>query len=181
MSSAIAGRRYAVALLEVAVEGNFLEKVINDLQKIHEVLAGSHDLVVALKSPLINVDLKSKILEEIFRNEIDQKTMIFIKLLAHKKRANLLAAVISEFNALLDERNGIINADVKSAVKLSEDQAKELVNGLSQRTGKKIRARMSLDDSLIGGVTVKIGDTILDGSISHQLEMLRSSLLAEPV
>ena len=179
MSSAIAGRRYAVALLEVAVEGNFLEKVTEDLQKIQEVLGSSHELVVALKSPLINVDLKSRILEEIFKSEIDQKTMTFIKLLAHKKRANLLGDVITEFNALLDERNGVINADVKSAVRLSEDQAKELVNGLSSRTGKKIRAKMSLDESLIGGVTVKIGDTILDGSISHQLQMLRSSLVAE--
>jgi F-type H+-transporting ATPase subunit delta len=179
MSSAIAGRRYAVALLDVAVEGNFLERVTEDLQKIQEVLGTSHELVVALKSPLINVDLKSRILEEIFKSEIDAKTMIFIKLLAHKKRANLLADVIAEFNALIDERNGVINADVKSAVKLSEEQAKELVNGLSSRTGKKIRARMSLDESLIGGVTVKIGDTILDGSISHQLQMLKNSLVSE--
>jgi F-type H+-transporting ATPase subunit delta len=178
MSSAIAGRRYAVALLDVAVEGNFLDKVTEDLQKIQEVLAGSRQLVMALKSPLINVDLKSRIFEEIFSKEISEKTMIFIKLLAHKKRANLLGGVITEFNALIDERNGVINADVKSAVKMSDEQAKELVNGLSVRTGKKIRARMSLDESLIGGVTVKIGDTILDGSISHQLQMLRKSLVA---
>lgn len=179
MSSAIASRRYALALLDVAVEGNFLEMVTEDLQKIQEVLSGSHELVLALKSPLINVDIKSRILEEVFAREISQKTMIFIKLLAHKKRANLLAGVISEFNALIDEKNGVINADVKSAVKLSDDQAKELVNGLSIRTGKKIRARMSLDESLIGGVTVKIGDTILDGSISHQLQQLRTSLSAQ--
>jgi F-type H+-transporting ATPase subunit delta len=178
MSSAIAGRRYAVALLEVAVEGNFLETVTEDLQKIQEVLAGSRQLVMALKSPLINVDLKSRIFEEIFSKEISEKTMLFIKLLAHKKRANLLGGVITEFNALIDERNGVINADVKSAVKLSDEQAKELVNGLSLRTGKKIRAKMSLDESLIGGVTVKIGDTILDGSIRHQLQMLRNSLVA---
>lgn len=180
MSSAIASRRYAVALLEVAVEGNFLEKVTEDLQKIQEVLSGSHELVLALKSPLINVDLKSKILEEIFRNKVDEKTMVFIKLLAHKKRAALLAGVISEFNALIDERNGVINADVKSAIKLSDEQAKELVNSLSVRTGKKIRAKMRLDENLIGGGTVKIGDTIIDGSISHQLEMLRHSLVAQP-
>jgi F-type H+-transporting ATPase subunit delta len=181
MSSAIAGRRYAVALLEVAVEGNFLEKVTDDLQKIQEVLGSSHELVVALKSPLINVDLKSRILEEIFKDVVDKKTMTFIKLLAHKKRANLLKEVIAAFNELLDERNGVVNADVKSAIRLNEEQAKELVNKLSARTGKKIRAKMSLDESLIGGVTVKIGDTILDGSISHQLDMLRTSLTAAPV
>ncbi|MBN1928701.1 MAG: F0F1 ATP synthase subunit delta [Chlorobiaceae bacterium] len=181
MSSAIASRRYALALLDVAVEANFLDKVTEDLQKIQEVLSGSRELVLALRSPLINVDLKSRILEEIFSKEIGEKTMLFIKLLAHKKRANLLPGVITEFNALLDERNGVINADVKSAVKLSDEQAKELVNGLSQRTGKKIRAKMLLDENLIGGVTVKIGDTILDGSIQHQLQLLRNSLVAEKV
>ena len=105
--------------------------------------------------------------------------MIFLKLLAHKKRANLLDEVVGEFNILLDEKNGIVNADVKSAVKMNDDQARELVNGLSVRTGKKIRAKMSLDETLIGGFTVKIGDTILDGSVSHQLQLLRKALAGE--
>lgn len=178
MSSAITSRRYALALLDVAVEGNFLDKVIEDLQIIHEVISGSHDLVVALKSPLINVDVKSRILNEIFASQISDKTMLFIKLLTRKKRADLLAGVIREFNTLIDEKNGVINADVKSAVRLSDEQARELVNGLSVRTGKKIRARMSLDQTLIGGVTVKIGDTILDGSVSNQLQLLRKALMA---
>lgn len=180
MSRAIASRRYALALLDVAVEANFLDKVIEDLHKIGEVLDSSRELVLALRCPLINVDLKFRILEEVFGREVGEKTMIFIKLLTRKKRANLLPGVISEFNTLLDERNGIINADVKSAVKLSDEQAKELVNGLSKRTGKKIRAKMSLDESLIGGVTVKIGDTILDGSIQHQLQLFKDFLVSEP-
>jgi F-type H+-transporting ATPase subunit delta len=179
MSSAIASRRYASALLDVAVDGNFLERVNEDLQKIDEVLSQSRELLVALRSPLINGDKKSHLLEEIFRNDIGEKTMLFVKLLAHKKRAGLLPEVIGEFATLLDEKNGVVNADVKSAVKLSDDQAKDLVNGLSVRTGKKIRAKISLDEALIGGVTVKIGDTILDGSVSHQLQLLRKALVGE--
>jgi F-type H+-transporting ATPase subunit delta len=179
MSSAIASRRYASALLDVAVDGNFLERVTEDLQKIDEVIGQSRELMLALKSPLIKGDRKSRLLEEIFRNDISEKTMLFVKLLAHKKRAGLLPEVISEFSTLLDEKNGVMNADVKSAVRLSDDQALALVNGLSVRTGKKIRAKISLDEALIGGVTVKIGDTILDGSISHQLQLLRKSLVGE--
>ncbi|MCE1272981.1 MAG: F0F1 ATP synthase subunit delta [Chlorobiaceae bacterium] len=181
MSSAIASRRYALALLEVAADGNFLETVTEDLQNIQEVISGSHDLQLALKSPLVKGDAKSRILENIFGSHVCDKTMVFLKLLAHKKRANLLSEVVTEFNSLLDERNGYLNADVKSAVKLSDEQARELVNGLSVRTGKKIRAKMSLDESLIGGFTVKIGDTILDGSVSHQLQLLKKSLSAEAV
>ncbi|NTU92402.1 MAG: F0F1 ATP synthase subunit delta [Chlorobiaceae bacterium] len=178
MSSAIASRRYASALLDVAVEANFLETVTEDLQKIQDVISGSRDLQMALKSPLVRGDKKASILEEIFRGQVGEKTMIFLKLLAVKKRANLLSEVVTEFGTLLDEKNGYLNADVKSAVRFSEEQARELVNGLSARTGKKIRAKMSLDESLIGGFTVKIGDTILDGSVSHQLQLLRKSLSA---
>jgi F-type H+-transporting ATPase subunit delta len=179
MSIAIASRRYAYAMLEVAVDGNFLEKVTEDLQNIQAVLAESRELQLALKSPLIKGDVKSRILEEIFTGKVCDKSMIFLKLLAHKKRANLLNEVVMEFNTLLDERNGYLNAEVKSATKLSDDQARELVNGLSVRTGKKIRARMTLDESLIGGFTVIIGDTVLDGSVSRQLQLLRKSLSAE--
>lgn len=179
MSSAIASRRYASALLDVAVDGKFLESVTGDLQLINEVLASSRELQLALKSPLIKGDIKSRILEGIFGEKVCEKTMVFLKLLAHKKRANLISEVVTEFNSLLDERNGCINAEVKSAAKLSDEQARELVNGLATRTGKKIRPRMSLDEALIGGFTVKIGDTILDGSISHQLDLLRKSLVAE--
>lgn len=181
MSSAIASRRYASALLDVAVEGNFLERVTEDLQNIQEVLGQSRELQMALKSPLIKGDKKSHILEEIFGASVSEKTILFIRLLARKKRAQLLSEVVTEFNSLLDEMNGYLNADVRSAVKLGDDQARELVNGLSVRTGKKIRAKMSLDESLIGGFTVKIGDTILDGSVSHQLQLLRKTLTAEPV
>jgi F-type H+-transporting ATPase subunit delta len=179
MSSAIASRRYALALLEVAVEGHFLESVTEDLQNIREVVLSSRELQLALKSPLVKGDTKARILEDIFRSRVGDKTMLFLKLLAHKKRANLLAEVVTEFNDLLDVRNGYLNADVRSAVKLSDEQARELVNGLSVRTGKKIRAKMTLDESLIGGFTVKIGDTILDGSVSHQLQVLRKALVAE--
>ncbi len=181
MSTAIASRRYASALLDVAVEGNFLETVTADLQQIQEVITGSRELQMALRSPLIKGDHKARILAEIFGGRICDKTMTFLRLLAHKKRANLVSEVVSEFSSLLDERNGYLNAEVKSAVKLSDEQAKELVNGLSTRTGKKIRAKMSLDESLIGGFTVKIGDTILDGSVSHQLQLLRRSLSAASV
>jgi F-type H+-transporting ATPase subunit delta len=179
MSSAIASRRYASALLDVAEEGNFLDKVTEDLQKVQEILAQSRELVNALKSPLIKGDAKARILQEIFSRDVSDKVLLFMTLLAKKKRAGLLSEVIDEFAALLDEKKGIVNVDVKSAVKLNDEQAKDLVNGLAAYTGKKIRAKMALDEGLIGGITVKIGDTILDGSVKHQLILLKQSLAGE--
>jgi len=103
---------------------------------------------------------------------------IFLKLVARKKRAGLLPEIIDEFQVLLDEKRGIINVEITSAVKLSDEQSNELVKRLEVYTGKKIRASIAINESLIGGVSVKIGDTIFDGSISHQLQRFRQALTA---
>jgi F-type H+-transporting ATPase subunit delta len=178
MSTLIASRRYASALLSAAEEGNFLDQIVEELQVIKEVLEHSRDLVHALRSPLVKGDKKIHILEEVFRGSIGEKMFLFLKLIAKKKRAGLLPEIIDEFQILLDEKRGIINVDVTSAIQLSDGQTRELVDRLAAFTGKKIRARMAINEQFIGGVAVKIGDTIYDGSISHQLQMLRQTLVS---
>jgi len=178
MSSLIASRRYASALLSAAEEGNFLDTIVEELQVIKGVLENSRDLVHALRSPLVKGDKKIHILEEIFRDSIGEKMFLFLKLVARKKRAGLLPEIIDEFQILLDEKRGVINVDITSAVPLSDEQAGELVTKLAAFTGKKIRPRMLLNEQFIGGVAVKIGDTIYDGTISHQLQLLRRTLVS---
>ena len=179
MSTLIASRRYASALLSAAEEGNFLDQVVEELNLIKGVLVNSRDLVHALRSPLVKGDKKIRILEEVFHGSLGEKMFLFLSLIARKKRAGLLPEIIDEFQILLDEKRGIMNIDVTSAVTLSDEQSNELINRLSVYTGKKIRARMSLDERLLGGVSIKIGDTIFDGSISHQLEKFRQTLVSD--
>ena len=179
MSSVITSRRYASTLLSAAERGNFLDQIVEELQVVKVVLEHSRDLVQALRSPLVKGDKKIHILEEIFKDSIGEKLFIFLKLVARKKRAGLLPEIIDEFQVLLDDKRGIINVDITSAVTLSEEQSNELLNRLEVYTGKKIRPRMALNEALIGGVSVKIGDTIFDGTISHQLQRFREALVAE--
>jgi len=179
MSSVITSRRYASALLSAAEEGNFLQQIVEELQVIKVVLEHSRDLVQALRSPLVKGDKNIHILEDIFKDSIGEKLFIFLKLVARKKRAGLLPEIIDEFQVLLDEKRGIINVEITSAVKLSDEQSNELVKRLEVYTGKKIRASIAINESLIGGVSVKIGDTIFDGSISHQLQRFRQALTAD--
>lgn len=178
MSTLIASRRYASALLSAAEEGNFLNQIVDELHVIKEVLEHSCDLVYALRSPLVKGDRKIHILEEIFKDSVGEKMFLFLRLVAHKKRAGLLPEIIDEFQILLDEKRGVINVDITSATALSDEQTAELVTKLAAFTGKEIRPRMAINEQFIGGVAVKIGDTIYDGSISHQLQMLRKSLVS---
>jgi len=179
MSSLIASRRYALSLLSAAVEGNFLEQVVGELEIIREVLHNSRDLVHTLRSPVVKGDKKIKILEEVFKGLVGDKMFVFLKLVTRKKRAGQLPEIIDEFQSLLDEKRGIVNAEIKSAALLSDEQTAELISRLESYTGKRVRAHLSINDSFIGGVSVKIGDTIFDGTISHQLYKLRETLLAE--
>ncbi|RTY36679.1 F0F1 ATP synthase subunit delta [Chlorobium phaeovibrioides] len=178
MSSVIASRRYAYAFLSAAEAGGFLETVTGEMQMVGETLAASRDLQRALASPLINADRKTHLLEEIFAEAVGDKMMLFLRLIAHKKRAGILGGITQEFAALLDEKNGIVNAAVTSATELSESQQKALSRSLDGYTGKKVRSAMKIDESLIGGLSVKIGDTIFDGSVRHQLQLLREKLVA---
>jgi len=176
MSSNIASRRYAKALLDVAEEGDYVDQMAEDLVVVSETVAGSRDLLNMLRSPIVKGDLKARILKEVFKDAVSDKTIRLFDLLCRKKRAGLLADVIEDFSALRDVRGGIVNVDVTSAVKLNDEQSQKLINGLSVYTGKKVRARLSLDEHLIGGVKVQIGDTILDNTVVHQLERLKHAL-----
>ncbi|NTV45826.1 MAG: F0F1 ATP synthase subunit delta [Chlorobiales bacterium] len=178
MVHSIVGRRYALALIEVAEQQNKLADMIKDLTFIGEVVNGSKQLRHALQSPLIQGYKKSAFLTSIFQGQVSDQIAAFLKLLASKGRANLLMAVIEEFNTLLDERSGIITVDVKSAVEIDQVQSEELKQKLENYTAKKIRIRLATDKELIGGLTVKIGDTVLDGTIKHKLEMLREQLVS---
>lgn len=179
MSSVIASRRYATALMSAAEEGGFLDQIVDELKLIGETLDNSRDLVHALRSPLVKGDKKVHILEAVFKDSVGEKVLLYLSLIARKKRAGLLPEIIREFQELLDEKKGVINVDVVSAVNLSEEQVDKLVDKLSASTGKKIRAKLSLDEKLLGGVSVKIGDTIYDGSISYQLLKLKETLASE--
>jgi F-type H+-transporting ATPase subunit delta len=179
MSSLIASRRYASALLTAAVEGNFLDQIVGEFEVIKEVLHNSRDLTHTLRSPVVNGDKKIKILEEVFKGSVGDEMFVFLRLVTRKKRAGQLPEIIDEFQILLDERMGVVNADIVSAVTLSDEQSAELVARLESYTGKRVRANMSTNAAFIGGVSVKIGDTIFDGTISHQLSKLRETLVSE--
>jgi len=179
MSSLIASRRYASALLTAAVEGNFLDQIVREFEEIKEVLHNSRDLTHTLRSPVVNGDKKIKILEEVFKGSIGDQMFVFLRLVTRKKRAGQLPEIIDEFQILLDERMGVVNAEIVSAVALSDEQSADLVARLESYTGKRVRTTMSTNEAFIGGVSVKIGDTIFDGTISHQLSKLREALVSE--
>ena len=165
--------RYAIALMDLGEELKVLDQIAEDLRDIEHTVRDSRELAVLLMSPVINPGQKLKVLTEIFGKRCGELTMKFITLLVKKGRAEYLVATAQEFLRMLDLKNNVIHARIESAVKLSEEEERQLIAKLERMTGKQIRSEFFLDPLLRGGFVARMGDEMIDASLKHQLDMLR--------
>jgi F-type H+-transporting ATPase subunit delta len=165
--------RYAIALMDLGEELKMLDQIAEDLRDIEQTVRDSRELAVLLMSPVVNPGQKLNILTEIFGKRCSELTMKFITLLVRKGRAEYLIATAQEFLRMLDVKNNVIHARIESAVKLSEEEERQLIAKLERMTGKQIRSEFFLDPLLRGGFVARMGDEMIDASLKHQLDMLR--------
>lgn len=169
-------RRYAATLLDAAEETGVLDGVRRDVEGVLETVTESNDLVEFLDNPLYSAEIQHKALVAIFDGKVQGLTLNFLSLMAQRRRASLLLQVLSAFLELVEEGEGVVSAEVVSAVALTDDQQERLRGRLSTYTGKKVRLESQVDPSLRGGVVAKVGDTVFDGSLNTHLERLRRHL-----
>lgn len=181
MPTTKAARRYATALLELAKEREEVEDILEDIQFIQNTLEGSRELVVFLKSPVVNYDDKIGALEKIFFDDLSEATKLFIKLMARKDRINILDQIAEAFVEKYKEYAGIITVQVFVARELSEEQQESLHSQLEEKTQKKVDMEITVDESLKGGMAIRVNDTVIDGTVKHKLEELEESLLSATV
>lgn len=165
--------RYAKALLRLSVEQNLLDTVSKDLEFVTDTIEKSHELKIVLKNPVIRNDKKIKILTSIFDGKISSVSLKFIQLIIRRHRAELLLDVINTFFSLRDDYLNIKPVLVKSAYELDSEIFNRINEILKNITGKEPCFKFQIDKSLIGGFIVQIDDTIYDGSIKHQLQLLK--------
>lgn len=172
MTHSRVARRYAAALMGAAEETRVAEAVTQDLHLVAETLRSSRDLRLLVASPIIRAGKKAGVFRAVFSSRVSPQTMVFLDLLIAKQRERVLEATIHEYMALRDTKLGIVNIHVVSAVELTKPQEDALRAQLERYTGKKVRLHFTLDPAIKGGLVVRVGDTVLDASISHQLEVL---------
>ena len=102
----------------------------------------------------------------------------FVRVLAENGRLDVVSEISTQYLALKNEREGVVEAEVESAFEMDQAQVADLVARLEKKTGRKVKARVSVDKSLIGGVKVTIGDKVIDGSARAQLAALENALKA---
>ena len=169
-------RRYAKALLDFATESGLLDEVYADVVKIQTIIEKSADLNSVLKSPIIMPKQKEGVIDKVFNGQISDATMNFLKVVIRRGREGVLRETMFSFVEQYREVKGIREAVVTSAVPLSQEQLNEIKQRLENRTKLQIELVEKIDPSVMGGVSVKMGDLQFDATVSKQLKSLRRSL-----
>ena len=174
-----AAKRYAHALFNSASKLGTLDKIESDLDSIHKEMQQSESLKDMWESPMIPGPKKHQLLSDIFAGSVDVLTLSFLQLLADKRRENILSEVRHELHLLGDTSRKLIRAEATFAVAPTPDEQKRLAESLAARTGDRVELTCHIDPSILGGVVVRLRDTIIDGSVRGTLESLREKLLQE--
>lgn len=170
-------RRYATTLLEAADESGATTAVQRDVERLLETVDQSGELAEFLANPLADGQAQAAALGQLFSGKVEVLTLNFLRLMAGRGRASIIGAALGNFLDQVAEREGIVGAEVRSAVALSEEQCQRLQERLSQRySGRKVRLDVQVDTSLRGGAIVRVGDTVFDGSVNTYLERLQARL-----
>ncbi len=174
MSNLRIANRYAAILLEITEEKKTSK--VKDVEMLNDVLKTSRDFVNMLKSPIINKEKKKSIITEIFQKKIDKQILNYLLFIIEKRREIVLDEILHQYFILRDEQLGIQQVTVTTSVEFSSKQEKELEKKLEEMTNKKIQLHYVIDPSLKAGFIARVGDTVLDGSLKHQLELVRNQL-----
>ena len=176
MPKKFSARRYAQAVLDIALEKNELERWRSDLDKIVEAVAEGAFLAV-LVSPKIHFEEKSRLLKARFA-DISPLALNLVRLLVARGGINTIKEIAAEYRHMVDEHHGIQTAEVVTAVPLDEQDEERLARELGGMTGKKVRFKSSVDPSIIGGIIARVGGRLLDGSTRSKLLALKKELVA---
>ncbi len=173
-ASGLAGR-YAGALFDLAKDQKALDQVHDDLRGLKALLGESVDLTRLIESPAISRDDQVNALTAVAKKAgASALTVKFLGLLAQKRRAFALPDVIDAYAALVSEEKGEVQAEVISAIELTDEQAEGVRKKISDTVGKTVTMTKRVDPSLLGGLVVRVGSRMIDASLKtklHQLEL----------
>lgn len=164
--------RYAKSLIDLAMENGNLDEVKADMEGVISVLKTSSELQAVLRNPIIKSDRKQGILSSLFDGKIRTEILDFFNIMVRKGRASLIFPTAEEFVREYNVVKGIVDAEVTSASPLSEDHKNELNRLIAEQIGATVLLSNKVDEDLIGGFIVKVGDRQVDASVLGRLRKL---------
>ena len=177
MSASALTRRYAKALVELALEQQAVDRYGEELATVNALLGREELLRQLLESPTLALDKKAAMLTDLAAAlALSEGMSKFLGLVLSKGRIGCLPQIEETYRQQADDLSGVLRARIISAVALDEAQQQAIGAGLEKQTGKKVALNMKVDPRLLGGVQAEIGGRLFDGSVRTQLKRIEESL-----
>ena len=178
MSVATVASRYAKSLLDLAQEKGLTETMYKDMLFFKKTVEQSRPVLLMLKNPIVRAEKKSAIIKAVFSSHVDAVTMAFFQIIAKKNREGIMDAIADEFISQYDRLKGVERATVITTVPLNDALRTKFKEMVAKTTGSQlVELEEKIDDRLIGGYVLRVGDQQIDGSIRSQLNDLRVKFL----
>ena len=169
---------YAKPLLELATEQNVASQIGQELEEIAQLIRQNKTFALYLADPGIGHEERKATLGRIFRGRISPLLMNFIGVLNHRHKLRYLDVIAKGYHQLLEQQLGNIEVDVTTAAKLSPEQLETARQKVSSALGKNAIVHQYVDESILGGIVVRVGDKLIDASVRYQLQAMKEQLLA---
>lgn len=172
------GKRYATALFQAVQESETTDAatVLQELSGIQQSMMETPSFLQFFNSPVIGDDEKKQFITEAFKGKISVETLHFLLILVDKGREHYFHDMVSTFYQLTQALHNQVKAVAVTAVPMSDDAQKKLAASLSTMSGKEVTVENQVDESLVGGVVVRMGDRVIDGSVRNRLSLLKEEL-----
>lgn len=168
--------RYAQALFEVGEETQTTNELYQELSELVVILNENKDLYNFLKSPLIGREDKKNVMKNIFENQLSDNMNNFLKIVIDKDRMSAIENIKESYKNLLNDKNNILEGTVVTAVSLNEQEIKDLEKNLSIKYNKNVTLNNVVDETILGGVLVKLGNEEIDGTVKTRLAKIKNQL-----
>ena len=170
--------RYSLALFELANESNFLIQIEENSTALLNLISNNEDFKNLIKNPTIDRDVLMNIIKKISKNfKLEILFKNFLNFLIVKRRFFYLEKILISFNEICSKKRGELKAEIKSAKKLSQEEIDKITEELSNNFKSKIKLNYNHDQSLIGGLVVQIGSTMIDTSIKNKLQQIENRMV----
>ncbi len=175
MKNSKVAKRYARALLDLSMEQKNIDSVLGDMNMLAATCDDSHDFRLLLDSPIVKADKKIVIFEQVFE-QFEKLTMSFVTLIIKNGRESDLPGIAEAFQVQVKEERGIVPITITSATKLDDATKDSIIAKVQKGIDGQLEVTEQIDESLIGGFMVQMGDMRMDASVSSQLNNLKQRL-----
>jgi F-type H+-transporting ATPase subunit delta len=177
MRDSTIARNYAEALLELGRRADDQVGWGGLIAEVADAIGANPTLRLFLESPRVSPAQKSEILSKAFQDRMPRLFVRFLQTVVVKRRQMLLPAIAAAYRDLLDESQGRVHAQVTFARAVSDEQRAAVAQRLSTLLGKEVLPHVTIDPAIIGGVVVKVGDRVMDGSVRRRMRLLRERMV----